>query len=205
MAQSVQIQKVGWWHERLADIMIANPHATLGEIATALGKSQAWISIVKNSDVFVDYWRQRSGAHSSEVTNGIKAKGFAAAELALEHIHQRLEEPSAALLPIDTLLNVVDVNMKRFGYDSEAQRAPVLNINLGGVTPEQLAEARQRLRAGDARRGAIEAEALPVPAQIRASDGDPARPGIGGPPGETPADGPEIGPTRDLPNREIPE
>ena len=145
MANSVQIQKVGWWHERLADYMIANPHATLGEIATVLNRSQAWISIVKNSDVFIDYWKQRSKEHSHEVTSDIKSKGFAAAELALEHLHQRLEDPTSALLPVDTLLNVVDVTMKRFGY-SEGNKAPTFHFTLGAVTPEQLAEARAKLR-----------------------------------------------------------
>ena len=147
MADSVQVQKVGWWHERLADLMIAHPHATLGEIARHLGKSQAWISIVKNSDVFVDYWKRRSGEHSAAVTDGVKNKGFAAAELALDHLLAKLDAPEATLMPAETLLSIVDINMKRFGYDNTAQRPPVFNFNLGAATPEQLAEARQRLRS----------------------------------------------------------
>ena len=166
MAQSTQIQKVGWWHERLADLMIANPHVTLGELAIALGRSQVWISIVKNSDVFIDYWRERSKAHSQAVTDEIKAKGFAAAELALDHIHQRLAEPAGALLPIDTLLNVVDVNMKRFGYSAE-NKAPTFNFTLGAVTPEQLAEARAKLRP-ISEPVDVEVKELPAPKPIPA-------------------------------------
>lgn len=176
MAASVQIQKVNWWHERLADIMIANPHATLGEIAQALGKSQAWISIVKNSDAFIDFWRQRSAQHSAEVTSAIKAKGFAATELALDKVLEKLDTPAAELIPVETLLNIVDVNMKRFGYNNAPTNAPVLNINLGATTPEQLAEARARLRD---RSGAVEIEAMPVAVQIPPVRGDLAevRPG----------------------------
>lgn len=197
MAASAQIQKVNWWHERLADAMIANPHATLGEIAAALNRTQAWISTVKNSDVFIDYWRQRSAQHSAEVTGAIKAKGFAATELALDQILTKLDTPAAELIPIETLLSVVDTNMKRFGYNPTTSVAPVLNINLGATTPEQLAEARARLRD---RSGAIEAEAMPVLAQIRATRGDLASAGPDMPAEKPAVLGPENGHTRDLPN-----
>ena len=161
MAQSVQIQKVNWWHERLADIMIANPHCTLGEIARALNKSQAWISIVKNSDAFIDYWKIRSKMHSDAVTGDIKAKGFAAAELALDRLHMKLEGPEVELMTVDTLLNVVDVTMKRFGYSQETNKAPVFNFNLGAATPEQLAAAREKLRSVDARE-VVDVKPLPA-------------------------------------------
>jgi hypothetical protein len=215
VAQSVQVQKVNWWHERLADLMIARPDITLGEIARLLNKSQVWISIVKNSDVFQDYWHRRSLEHSAVVTHEVKAKGFAATELALDAILAKLEFPEANGLTTETLLDIVDVNMKRFGYaPSGGPSPPVINFNLGAVTPEQLAEARERLRARD---GAVDVAALPargadMPAigQNLAPRGDLAPAGIERPGDFSAALGPEIGPTNDpdfphiLPKEETP-
>jgi hypothetical protein len=155
-----QIQKVNWWHERLADLMIAHPEATLGEIARVLGRTSQWVSTVKNSDTFIDYWCKRSAEHSREVTQGIKAKGFAAAELALDHLNNKLGGPEGDLFTPDTLLQVIDTTMKRFGYDNAKNQAPVFNFNMGTVTPEQLAEAREKLRRTNE---ITELKALPAP------------------------------------------
>src|SRR5262245_8940343 len=95
MANSVQVQKVNWWHERLADYMIAHPDHTLGQIAAVFNKSPVWISIIKNSDVFIDYWKKRSAGHSKAVTTDIKAKAFANAEMALDLLSEKLCDPSA--------------------------------------------------------------------------------------------------------------
>lgn len=159
MAQSVQVQKVNWWHERLADEMIAHPEMKLGEIARKLNRSQTWVSIVKNSDTFKDYWARRSAGHSEAVTQDIKDKGFAAAELALDHLNQKLES-QGELMPVETLLNVIDTTMKRFNYQGAQQQAPTFNFNIGTVTADQLAAARARLRRVDE---PIEVKALPVP------------------------------------------
>jgi hypothetical protein len=164
-----QIQTVNWWHERLADMMIAHPEATLGQIARALGRTQQWISTIKNSDTFIDYWRRRSTAHSNEVTQGIKAKGYAAAELALDRLNNKLEGPEGDLFTPDTLLQVIDTTMKRFGYDNAKNQAPVFNFNLGTVTPEQLAEAREKLRRNNE---ITELKALPPPTE-KPVDGPP--------------------------------
>lgn len=148
MAASVQIQKVNWWHERLADYMLAFPYATLQEIAREFDKSPSWISIVKNSDVFQDYWRKRSGMHSSTLTDEIKAKAFAATEVALEKINEKLNDPAASsLMTTETLLQVVDTTMRRFGYNNEHNNGPNITLNLGAVSPQQLESARQKLRA----------------------------------------------------------
>lgn len=160
MAQSHSVQKVSWWHERLADLMIAHPEATLTQIAAHLNKSLTWVSIVKNSDVFIDYWHRRSTEHSREVTQSIKAKGFAAAELALDRLNQKLEGPEGDLMTPDTLLQVIDTTMKRFGYENEKNQAPTFNFNIGNVTPDQLAAAREKLRRTNE---VTELKALPAP------------------------------------------
>lgn len=171
MAQSVQIKKVSWWHERLADLLIAHPERTLGSIAKELNVTQAWLSVIKNSDVFVDYWITRSTEHSKEVTGGIKSKAFAGVELALDAINERVER-DGAIMPMNTLLEVVDVNMKRFGYDSSKQnQGPLINMNFQGlVTSDELALARSKMR--DRQEKVIDLTPTPT-------EGDQGKPGGG--------------------------
>ena len=141
--------KILWWYERLADSLIANPQLTLGEIAAQFGCTQAWLSTIKNSDVFKEYWTRRSNEASKDLLGELRSKGMAAAEMAVDALNRRLEL-EADSLPIPTLLEVADISMKRFGYDSggkKCQAPTVNNFNLGVVTPTELAEARARMRA----------------------------------------------------------
>lgn len=141
--------KILWWYERLADALIANPDKTLTAIAGDFNCSLAWLSTIKNSDVFKEYWTRRSNEASKDLLGELRSKGMAAAELAVDALNRRLEL-EADTLPIPTLLEVADVSMKRFGYDSggkKGQAPTVNNFNLGVVTPTELAEARARMRA----------------------------------------------------------
>ena len=140
--------KIGWWYERLADAMIAHPEKTLTEIAKSFNCTLTWISIIKNSDVFKEYWARRSAEASKDMLGAIRAKGMAAAELAIDALNARLELEASAM-PVPQLLEVVDISMKRFGYDSaKGARAPqtVTNFNIGMVSAAELAEARARMR-----------------------------------------------------------
>jgi len=141
--------KILWWYERLADSLIANPQLTLGEIAAQFGCTQAWLSTIKNSDVFKEYWTRRSNEASKDLLGELRSKGMAAAEMAVDALNRRLEL-EADSLPIPTILEVADISIKRFGYDSggkKGQAPTVNNFNLGVVTPTELAEARARMRA----------------------------------------------------------
>jgi hypothetical protein len=145
--------KIHWWYERFADLLIAKPEATLTALAAELNCSLAWLSTIKNSDVFKDYWARRSGDASKVILGDIRAKAAASAEMALDIINDKLaaEGPGCGQdIPMGQLLDIVDTSMKRFGYDqaggSKAPAGPSININLGTVKPEELALARERMR-----------------------------------------------------------
>lgn len=161
MSNAIQIQKVGWWHERLAEAMIAHPEKKLKEIAVEFKVTPQWIYMLKNSDVFMDYWNRRSAEHGKAVTASITAKGFAVSELALDLIAERLET-QGEVMSTAQLLDVVDVNMKRFNYNSDKKGSgPVINMNFGGlVTAPQLEEARALMRAKTSQ--VIEAQPSPA-------------------------------------------
>lgn len=154
MAQSVQIKKVSPWMERLADLLIAHPEKRMMEIAKMMGRTYVWVSSVRNSDTFKDYWRMRSENHSDAVTLGIKEKSFAAAEMALDNILEKAaSHADAGILTIQQSLDIFDMTMKRFApntLDPDVKSgSTTINNYVGLVSPEQLATAREKLRKSD--------------------------------------------------------
>lgn len=157
MAESIQIKTIGWWHERLADWMLANPHLTLGDAAKHFEVSRSWLSIVKNSDCFKIYWATRSGEFSGVLTEKVtdsimdlRNKTAAVTELALDELSRRLDGAPEAI-PTDTLLDVSQMGLKALGYGAKAASAsPTVNVNIstGLVSADDLAKARQRALEG---------------------------------------------------------
>lgn len=151
MAQSVQIKAVSWQHEAMADLMITEPHLSLGEVAKRLGFSLPWISVVKNSDSFKDYFALRRKLHSDSLTIGIKEKAAAIAELSMDVILMDMETK----LEVGTLSSAearenLDLVARRFGFDGtvgQQKHSQQVTLNVGMVTSEALAEARERMKS----------------------------------------------------------
>lgn len=153
MAQSVQVKAVSWQHEALADLMITEPQLSLGECAKRLGFTLAWLSIVKNSDSFKDYFTLRRKVHSDALTIGIKEKAAALAEMSLDVLIEdtQVKLDNNAMSASEARENL-DLVAKRFGFDGTVgpQRAAAqVTLNVGMVTAEALEQAREKLRAID--------------------------------------------------------
>lgn len=153
MAQSAQVQKVGWWHERLADWMLANPELTLGDAAQHFQCSRSHLSIIKNSDAFRIYWATRSGDYSNALTErsvdilvGIKEKTAAVTEMALDELARRLDT-AGEVMSMDHLLDISKMGHKALGYTAQAnQQSPTVNVNIatGLVSAADLERAREK-------------------------------------------------------------
>lgn len=52
LTQALAPAKMRPWHELVIDMIIANPTLKQGEIAKMVGRSQTWLSIVMNGDMF---------------------------------------------------------------------------------------------------------------------------------------------------------
>jgi len=157
MAESIQVKQIGWWHERLADWMLANPHLSMGDAAKHFDVTRTWLSIVKNSDCFKIYWATRSGEFSNVLTEKVtdsiidlRTKTAAVTELALDELSRRLDGAPEAI-PMDTLLDVSQMGLKALGYGAKAASpSPTVNVNIstGLVSAEDLANARKRALEG---------------------------------------------------------
>lgn len=151
MSNKFQPKKVNWWHERLIDWMLANPHRNIKDAAREFDVTPQYLYMLKNSDLFLDAWRQRSMQHSAIVTGTIKDKAFAVAEMALDNLATKVaEQVEHGVMSIRDSLEIVDVTMRRFGYGEGRSQpgvsTPQVTINLGLLSPDQIASARAKLR-----------------------------------------------------------
>lgn len=170
---AVQPKNWNWWYDRLIDWMIANPSGTMKEASQFFKTSESWLSVIKNSDMFIDRFKIRSKEASDGCLTGIKEKSMAAAEQALDALNRRLET-QADVLPITTLLEVTDITMKRFGYGADKKTAgPAVQNNffMGNVSQEELETARGNMaKVAAARREAT--VLLPVSESEPETEGD---------------------------------
>ena len=146
----VQIKKISWWMERMADLMLLRPDLTQGQIAKELGVSQSWFSIVKNSDVWKDYWYRRSSAHGDAVTLTIKEKVAGVTELVIENLAEKIDtKMEAGVLSLPESLEILET-LRKYGYGNggagEKSPPPTITLNVGMVSVEQVEEARNKLR-----------------------------------------------------------
>lgn len=148
MAASASVKKVSWWHERLADWMIAHPDRTLGEAAKYFNVTPTWLSVIKNSDAFRDYWASRSAEASSYMLADIKDKTLLVTEMALDRLIDRVNT-TGDVMPPDLLLDVAKTGLKSLGYGvTPAAPAAGSNVNIQlNVTPGALETARQKMQA----------------------------------------------------------
>ena len=148
--------KWNWWYDSIIDAMLANPDATLGEIAESLGVTQTWLSIVKNTDMFQEKYEHRRALMSSNIDTAIKDKVSSLALKSLDMTLQRLEGENSARIPTQTIMEIADKSLQRLGYG--IQRGPSVTINNQpttvqvGASREALEAARSRIRSEEAQK-----------------------------------------------------
>lgn len=86
-----RLQRVRYSHEAMIDVLIAEPATTQRELAAMFDRTEGWISIVLNSDVFQARLAERRELEViPHVTASIKTRINAIASESLQRIHERL-------------------------------------------------------------------------------------------------------------------
>lgn len=139
----LQVQKVNWWHERLAEWMLANPDKNLKDAAPVFNVTPTAIYLIHNSDAFREYWAKMSGAVSKGIADPIVEKCRAAAEVALDELIPKLTLPGTTP---EMLLDTANTMLQRLGYSANAAGGgPAVQVNVNTVDPAALAAARERV------------------------------------------------------------
>lgn len=128
----VQLQNVRLKHQAIADWLIANPDKTQGECAAAFGISQAWLSVVVNSDAFQDYLQQRYAETATPVVFSLREKLLGVAHRAVEKLGTAVDNSQDP----EFILAAADRALHRLGY--APSKGPTVavqnNVTVGGPT-----------------------------------------------------------------------
>ena len=114
MAQ-LQVKKVSWWHENLIEWLIMFPEKKLADAARFFNVSQAWLSVVKNSDAFRELYEQRREAHFDNVSVSTTQKLEALAEISIEELTTRIETKPEEV-SIGGLQDTTNMALKALGF-----------------------------------------------------------------------------------------
>lgn len=143
MSTSAAIAKISPVHRQLAEWLIA--HGTKKgwnkKAAEHFGFSQPHISIIYHSDAFQDYYHNLATAHSNAVVVGLADKVNGLAGQAIDELAERL---SSQDLPINQVLDIAELALKRTGLGTASPNGTQVQVNV--VSPDVLAEARKGMR-----------------------------------------------------------
>lgn len=109
---TVQLQNVRLRHQAIADWLIANPDRSQGECASAFGITQAWLSVIVNSDIFREYLQQRLNEVSTPVMFTLREKLMGVAHRAVEKLGAAVDNSQDP----EYILAAADKTLHRLGY-----------------------------------------------------------------------------------------
>lgn len=88
------IATVRYTHDAIIDEILVNPAVSQGDLARLFGYTQAWISIIINSDAFKERLAERKGELvDPRITASLEARSESVARLALDKLMEEIERP----------------------------------------------------------------------------------------------------------------
>lgn len=152
-----------WWYDAIIDWMLTHPGAPLRECAAHFGKTQSYLSVIINSDMFKARLAARRAQFNEELGHSVQRRMLGALDLALEVVTEQLETKRTQI-PFKDTSAFVNSTLERLGYGAKPNGAQV-TVNVGQQTPVQISasdlqEARELLRRSEAAK-LIEATPLP--------------------------------------------
>lgn len=159
MAQ-VQIKDLNHTHEGILRWLVANPDRPLRECAAVMGVTQAWLSVIINSDLFRARLDELQREYTFSLTQTLEEKLTTATNIALDRLITELEHSSNE----EFVLSAADKLLKSKGFGAKASAAPVQvnNYNIQGVDASFLNAQRDMLTKAASEGVIAEAESTDI-------------------------------------------
>lgn len=154
------IARVKYSHDAMIDLLIANPAISQGQIASAFGYTQAWVSRVMNSDAFNVRLAERKGELVDPTIAATIEEKFKA--LASKSLDVVLEKLTVTQNP-DTALKALEITSKALGYGARQQNVAVQQNFVVALPPK--AQSAEDWASAHGPRGVV-LEALPVDSAV---------------------------------------
>ena len=154
-------QRWRWWYVEIADIMIRDPVATDAQIAKQLSRAASTIQMIRNSDMFRQYFAQRRQqqveAHDQAIRNRLQKVATNSLDILLDQM-----ETKKSHIPVKMVQELAVSALDRLGFNPKVA-APAVQVNVQQndnrsvilpptITAQELLEARAALRAVEAQR-----------------------------------------------------
>lgn len=183
-------RKSRWWHETMADYMLANPTATYAEIGAYLKRGEHTVALIVNTDSFKAYFRKRRQQHSEMIDAEVRGKLYKVANTSLDAMLTSLEKKRDSI-PLELLHRTVDTTLKSLGYGAPSPAGTTVNV---GPTTVSVAVSVEDLEAARSALRASQKTIDHVPSIM--DEPEPEPPPLGGSGADPSPDSPSTSPTR---------
>lgn len=165
-------QKVNWWHEQIVDWELQHPDGKMRDCALHFGKTESWLSTVRNCDAYRDYRARRVALHQSMVSESVIDKVEGLAKLTLDVLQERIEDTKDEV-PLGFVRETAETALKALGYGARGGgngQTQVVQVQV--ISAESLERARGLMRSQHENVSVehVDTEAehdlLPAPAQL---------------------------------------
>lgn len=147
-----------WWYSAIADWMLRNPGGKLEDCARELQKHPGTISQIWRTDMFQEYLARRKEEFHQQHDFVIRSKMTAIAEASLDIMLDTMNKKKDQI-PMQRLESIAHGTLDRLGYGPKSAPAVVIDasqndnrqqvVQVSGLTPQQLEEAREALRLSE--------------------------------------------------------
>ena len=157
---NTHIKRTNWWHEQIIDWELMNPSATMGDCARHFGKTEGWLSTVRNSDAFREFRARRIAEHQNMVSETVIEKVEGLAALTLDTLHDRIESEKDSI-SLGFVRETAETALKALGYGGKGAAPATTVVQVNVVSAESLERARglMRERATDMKELALDSTA----------------------------------------------
>ena len=117
-----------YWHTRVVDVMLINPHMKVVDLAKQFSVSPEWMGMLLKSDAFIEYYNQRMSRHQGHLHTEIIHKMQNLASMSLDKLEKHLQSPTATFGQTKEAASLV---LGSLGYTGGSSKVSV------AVTPGQ--------------------------------------------------------------------
>jgi hypothetical protein len=145
-----RIKRMRWYYTAIIDWMMANPGGKLGDCAAHVGKTQPWLSIIVNSDMFKAALAERQRQNSETQDAVLRQKLTEVSVATLDQLLDNIKTKKNAI-PIESLTRLQDSTLSKLGYGIEKAAPVQVNVNQTNqvavpISQSELEAARQLMR-----------------------------------------------------------
>jgi hypothetical protein len=132
------IEKVSYTHEKLLDMLVANPRITQRQLAAHFGYTEGWLSQVMRSDAFREmYEARRKELVDPTIMLSLEQRFSAATHRALDILLEDLDTRRSA----DVALKVLSEGRQALGMGAQRNGPGAVQVNFVVAMPEKAENA----------------------------------------------------------------